>query len=130
MLSLIKSMPGNASLESMLREIRNLTAISALGLPAGLFADKRVSGKEDILVRITEASLAAPKEQVRQMVSPVASGELVHEYRTNLPLGALEMALWQRWRDRPPGVRQPGRGNLIHHSDRGRQYTPASTGAW
>lgn len=140
-LSLIKSMPGNVSLESMLREIRKLTAIRALGLPAGLFADvapkvlaswraraavespshlrrrapeaaetllaalvaererevtdslvdlliatvhrigaraerkvtnelvnafKRVTGKEDMLFRIAEASLAAPAEQVRQ----------------------------------------------------------------
>lgn len=38
-LALIKSMPGNVSLESMLREIRKLTAIRALGLPTGLFAD-------------------------------------------------------------------------------------------
>lgn len=38
-LALIKSMPGNVSLESMLREICKLTAIRALGLPAGSFAD-------------------------------------------------------------------------------------------
>ena len=165
-LSLIKSMPGNVSLESMLREIRKLTAIRALGLPAGLFADvspkvlaswraraavespshlrrrapevavtllaalvaererevtdslvdlliatvhrigaraerkvtnelvnafKRVTGKEDMLFRIAEASLAAPEEQVRQVVFPVAGGEqtlreLVHEYKTKGPV--------------------------------------------
>lgn len=39
MLSLIKAMPGNVSLESMLTEIRKLTAIRAVGLPPGLFAD-------------------------------------------------------------------------------------------
>jgi hypothetical protein len=32
-------MPGNISLESMLREIDGLTAIRAIGLPADLFAD-------------------------------------------------------------------------------------------
>ena len=168
-LSLIKSMPGNVSLESMLREIRKLTAIRAIGLPEGLFADvapavlaswraraavespshlrrragsspaaavtllaalvaererevtdslvdlliatvhrigaraerkvtnelvnafKRVSGKEDILFRIAEASLASPEEQVRQVVFPVAGGEqtlreLVHEYKTKGPV--------------------------------------------
>ncbi len=39
MLALVKSLPGNMSLESMLREIRKLRAIRAVGLPAGLFAD-------------------------------------------------------------------------------------------
>jgi hypothetical protein len=38
-LALIKAMPGNTSLESMLREIDKLTAIRAIGLPEGLFAD-------------------------------------------------------------------------------------------
>ena len=38
-LALIKSVPGNVSLESMLTEIRKLTAIRAVGLPPGLFAD-------------------------------------------------------------------------------------------
>ncbi|MGI5200382.1 hypothetical protein ACQEU6_02040 [Spirillospora sp. CA-108201] len=32
-------MPGNISLESMLREIDKLTAIRTIGLPEGLFAD-------------------------------------------------------------------------------------------
>ncbi|WP_245194626.1 IS3 family transposase [Kitasatospora phosalacinea] len=39
--------------------------------------------------------------------------------RTRLVLDALEMALWQRDRDGYP----PGRGELIHHSDAGSQYT-------
>ena len=46
-LALIKSVPGNVSLESMLTEIRKLTAIRAVGLPPGVFADvapKVVSG--------------------------------------------------------------------------------------
>ncbi|XVQ06892.1 transposase [Spirillospora sp. CA-255316] len=31
--------------------------------------------------------------------------------------------MWQRDRDRPPRARRPERGSLIHHSDRGCQYT-------
>lgn len=38
-LALVKAMPGNVSLESMLREIRKLTAIRSIGLPSSLFAD-------------------------------------------------------------------------------------------
>lgn len=38
-LGLIKSMPGNVSLESMMTEINKLEAVRAIGLPAGLFAD-------------------------------------------------------------------------------------------
>ncbi|SHJ26636.1 Transposase and inactivated derivatives, TnpA family [Tessaracoccus bendigoensis DSM 12906] len=38
-LGLIKSMPGNVSLESMMTEISKLEAVRAIGLPAGLFAD-------------------------------------------------------------------------------------------
>jgi alkylated DNA nucleotide flippase Atl1 len=38
-LTLIKAMPGNVSLDSMLTEIRKLNAIRAIGLPARLFAD-------------------------------------------------------------------------------------------
>jgi hypothetical protein len=37
--ALIKSVPGNVSLESMLTEIRKLRATRAIGLPGGLFAD-------------------------------------------------------------------------------------------
>jgi hypothetical protein len=46
-LALVKAVPGNVSLESMLTEIRKLTAIRAVGLPPGMFADvapKVVSG--------------------------------------------------------------------------------------
>ena len=39
MLALIKSAPGNVSLETMLVEIEKLEAVRAIGLPAGLFAD-------------------------------------------------------------------------------------------
>jgi Domain of unknown function (DUF4158) len=38
-LALVKSVPGNVSLNSMLTEIRKLEAIRAVGLPRGLFAD-------------------------------------------------------------------------------------------
>jgi TnpA family transposase len=38
-LSLVKSVPGNVSLESMLTEIRKLRAVRAIGLPPGLFGD-------------------------------------------------------------------------------------------
>jgi hypothetical protein len=38
-LALIKSVPGNVSLDSMLTEIRKLRAVRAIGLPPGLFAD-------------------------------------------------------------------------------------------
>jgi hypothetical protein len=38
-LALIKSVPGNVSLDSMLTEIRKLRAVQAIGLPPGLFAD-------------------------------------------------------------------------------------------
>src|ERR1035437_2624228 len=37
--ALVKSVPGNVSLNSMLTEIRKLLAIRAIGLPPGLFAD-------------------------------------------------------------------------------------------
>ncbi|MGH3196578.1 MAG: DUF4158 domain-containing protein [Streptosporangiaceae bacterium] len=169
-LALIKSVPGNVSLESMLTEIRKLTAIRAAGLPPGLFADvapkvvsgwraraavespshlrrrlpnspqsavtllaallaererevtdslvdlliatvhrigaraerkvteelinafRRVTGKENILFAIAEASLARPADAVREVIYPAVSGgeqtlrELVHEYKTKGPV--------------------------------------------
>ncbi|MFE2424847.1 Tn3 family transposase [Streptomyces hokutonensis] len=166
-LALVKAMPGNVSLESMLREIGKLRAIRAIGLPAGLFADvaprvlaawrqravvespshlrrrspesavtllaallvererevtdalvdlliatvhrigaraeqrvtnelvnafKRVSGKENLLFQIAEASLAEPGGEVREVVYSAVRGgeqtlrELVHEYRTKGPV--------------------------------------------
>ncbi|MFE2425752.1 Tn3 family transposase [Streptomyces sp. NPDC059373] len=166
-LALVKSMPGNVSLESMLREIRKLQAIRAVGLPAGVFADtapkvlatwrqqavvespshlrrrapqarltllaallvelerevtdtlvdlliatvhrigaraekkvtdqlinafKKVTGKENILFQIAEASIARPDEEVRQVVFPAVRGgeqtlrELVHEFKTKGPV--------------------------------------------
>jgi hypothetical protein len=38
-LALVKSDPGNVSLESMLTEIKKLRAVRAIGLPPGLFGD-------------------------------------------------------------------------------------------
>jgi hypothetical protein len=38
-LALIKSVPSNVSLDSMLTEIRKLPAVRAIGPPAGLFSD-------------------------------------------------------------------------------------------
>ncbi|QKW36236.1 IS3 family transposase [Actinomadura sp. NAK00032] len=47
----------------------------------------------------------------------IVGWQLADHLRTDLPLDGLEMALWQRGRERPV---QPG--TLIHHSDRGCQY--------
>lgn len=164
-------MPGNVSLESMLREIAMPEAIRAVGLPGDLFADvapkvlaswrqraavespshlrrrspqtaltllaallaallaecerevtdalvdlliatvhrigaraerkvtnelvnafKKVSGKENLLFAIAEASLAEPDGEVREVVYPAVRGgeqtlkELVHEYKTKGPV--------------------------------------------
>lgn len=55
-------------------------------------AFKRVTGKENILLRVAEASLAAPDGTVRGVVFPAVAGgeqtlrELVHEYKTSGPL--------------------------------------------
>jgi len=52
----------------------------------------------------------------------IVGWQLADHLRTDLPLDALEMAIWQRDRDRPPGRPRPEPGSLIHHSDRGCQY--------
>ena len=55
-------------------------------------AFKRVSGKENILFRVAEASLAVPDGTVRGVVFPAVTGgeqtlrELVHEFKTSGPL--------------------------------------------
>jgi len=55
-------------------------------------AFKRVTGKENILFAIAEASLGAPDEPVRQVVFPAVTGgeqtlrELVHEFKTKGPV--------------------------------------------
>ncbi|WP_211265904.1 hypothetical protein [Actinacidiphila oryziradicis] len=55
-------------------------------------AFKRVSGKENLLFQIAEASLAKPDHEVRQVVFPAVPGgeqtlrELVHEYKTKGPV--------------------------------------------
>ncbi|ETA03430.1 transposase, TnpA family [Frankia sp. CcI6] len=166
-LALIKSVPGNVSLDSMLTEIRKLRAVRAVDLPDGLFADvaprvvaawrtraavespshlrdhpdplmltllaallhhrhgeitdtlvellistvhrigaradrkvteelinafKRVTGKENILFAIAEASLSSPDEPVREVVFPAVAGgeqtlrELVAEFKTKGPV--------------------------------------------
>jgi hypothetical protein len=166
-LALIKSVPGNVSLDSMLTEIRKLRAVRSVGLPGGLFADvaprvvaswraratvespshlrdhpeplmltllaallhtrlreitdtlvellistvhrigaradkkvteelvnafKRVTGKENILFSIAEASLDRPDDPVRHVVYPAVAGgeqtlrELVHEFKTKGPV--------------------------------------------
>ena len=166
-LALVKSVPGNVSLESMLTEIRKLRTVRAIGLPAGLFRDvapkvlagwraraavespshlrthpaglrltllaallhcrereitdalvdlliatvhrinaradrrvtqelvnafKKVTGKENILFAIAEASLDAPDDPVREVVFPAVPGgeqtlrELVHEFKTKGPV--------------------------------------------
>jgi putative transposase len=53
----------------------------------------------------------------------IVGWQLADHLRTDLPLDALEMAMWQRERDRPQGAERPQKGSLIHHSDRGCQYT-------
>ena len=55
-------------------------------------AFKKVTGKENILFSIAQASLAAPDDPVRAVVYPAVSGgeqtlrELVHEYKTKGPV--------------------------------------------
>jgi hypothetical protein len=55
-------------------------------------AFKRVTGKENILFAIAEASLDSPDESVREVVFPAVAGgeqtlrELVHEFKTKGPV--------------------------------------------
>jgi hypothetical protein len=63
-LALVKSVPGNVSLNSMLAEVRKLQAIRAIGLPPGLFADvapKVVSGWR------TRAAVESPSHLRRRL---------------------------------------------------------------
>jgi Domain of unknown function (DUF4158) len=63
-LALVKSVPGNVSLNSMLTDVRKLQAIRAIGLPAGLFADvapKVVSGWR------TRAAVESPSHLRRRL---------------------------------------------------------------
>ena len=48
MLALIKTVPGNVSLESMLTEIRKLTAIRAVGLPPRPVRRCRAEGNDGV----------------------------------------------------------------------------------
>ena len=47
----VKSVMGNASLETMLTEIRKLRTVWAVGLPAGLFADVATAFLPALLVQ-------------------------------------------------------------------------------
>jgi TnpA family transposase len=55
-------------------------------------AFKRVTGKENILFAIAEASLAAPDDPIREVIYPAVSGgeqtlrDLVHEFKTKGPV--------------------------------------------
>jgi hypothetical protein len=55
-------------------------------------AFRRVTGKENILFAIAEASLARPADAVREVIYPAVSGgeqtlrQLVHEYKTKGPV--------------------------------------------
>jgi hypothetical protein len=55
-------------------------------------AFKKVSGKENILFRLAEASIGEPESTVREVVYPAVSGgeqtlrELVHEFKTRGPV--------------------------------------------
>jgi TnpA family transposase len=63
-LALVKSVPGNVSLNSMLAEVRKLQAARAVGLPRGLFADvapKVVSGWR------TRAAVESPSHLRRRL---------------------------------------------------------------
>ena len=64
MLALVKSVPGNVSLNSMLAEVGKLQAVRAVGLPPGLFADvapKVVSGWR------TRAAVESPSHLRRRL---------------------------------------------------------------
>jgi TnpA family transposase len=163
-LALIKSAPGNVSLETMLAEIEKLEAVRAIGLPSGLFSDvsprvlagwrqraavespshlrehpralrltllaallyarereitdtlvdllistvhrigaradkkvieelvgefKRVAGKERLLFRVAEASVAQPDGKVKEVIFPVVGEgtlhDLIAEYKSSGP---------------------------------------------
>lgn len=65
-------------------------------------AFRKVTGKENILFSIAEASLSAPDDPVRQVIFPAVSGgeatlrELVHEYKTNGPVYRTAVAVTLR----------------------------------
>lgn len=74
-MALIKSMPGNVSLESLLREICTLMAIRALGLPAGLFSD--VAPKVQAAVTLLAVLVAERSEMAvngHQRIQMITSG--------------------------------------------------------
>lgn len=54
-LALVKSVPGNVSLNSMLTEVRKLQAVRAIGLPPGLFAEGGVRVADEGRGRVSVA---------------------------------------------------------------------------
>ena len=62
-LALIKSVPGNVSLESMLTEIGKLDAVRAVGLPDGLFSG--------IAPQVVAARRPAPRWRRRRICVPI-----------------------------------------------------------
>ena len=85
-LALIKSVPGNVSLESMLTEIGKLDAVRAVELPDGLFADvapKVVAGWR------AHAAVEAPSH--------------LRDHPRPLMLTLLAALVYERERDRHPG---------------------------
>ncbi|MFF7969757.1 Tn3 family transposase [Streptomyces sp. NPDC007905] len=64
MRTLIRAMPGNVNLESVLREIRKLTAIGAVGLSAG----REEAEMAALCLRILQASLVYVKRLMLQDV--------------------------------------------------------------
>ncbi|MEV0418632.1 Tn3 family transposase [Streptosporangium canum] len=115
MFAAIREEPGNVSVKTMEREVFKLGAIKAVGLPEGVFGDvapgvllawrarvaaeapshlrahpaelKRVSGKENILFKMTQVALEAPEETISEAIYPVVPGgvdtlvALWHEYQ-------------------------------------------------
>jgi len=79
-LALIKAVPGNVSLDSMLTEIRKLRAVRAFGLPAALFADVGPRGR--ILACQGDGGVSvAPAGSPRAADADPARGAVAHRLR-------------------------------------------------
>ncbi|MFF3123686.1 Tn3 family transposase [Streptomyces sp. NPDC057908] len=101
-LAKVKEAPGNVSLETEITDTLVellISTVHRIGARAEkkvteqlVNAFKKVSGKENILFKLAEASLGAPEGTVRQVVFPAVSGgeatlrELVHEFKTRGPV--------------------------------------------
>ncbi|MFC4128259.1 hypothetical protein [Nocardia rhizosphaerae] len=104
----LKSGPGKASLETLLREVDKLAAVRALELPPDLFTDalvdllielvhkvntradrrveneltedlRRVRGKDNIVFRLAEAAVDHPDGIVREALYPVVGEKTLRE---------------------------------------------------